>query len=363
MDLVKREPAAAAAPLESGAMAAGPAPKISAAGIATIEAREEQAPRRVRTVGRIVADERRQTRVESRFSGWIAGLDANFTGRRVGRGERLATIDSPELYAAQSEYLAAREAARRFLASSLPEVRRGGDDLILAARRRLELLNVPESLLEEIERTRVARRSIDLVAPAGGIVTEKNVVLGQRVEPGAVLFTLLDLSTVWVEADLYESDAAAARVGQPATITLAYDPAFRAEARVSYVFPQLDPATRTLRVRFDLANPGEMLKPGMFVDVEAETGELAGVAVPDAAVLATGERSVVFIADGFGGFEQREIHVAGRQDGRTFVSHGLAAGERVAAEAAFLLDAETRLREASGGAAPAPAPAGHEAHR
>jgi multidrug efflux pump subunit AcrA (membrane-fusion protein) len=359
MDLVKREPATTPTP----ASAAGAAPSAATIrrALATVAVRQERAARTARTVGRVVADERRTVRVESRFGGWIAKLDADFTGRRVAKGERLATIDSPELYGAQSEYLATREAARSFLASNLPEVRRGGDDLVLAARRRLELLGLSDAFLAELERTRVAQREIAVVAPASGVVTEKGVVRGQRIEPGMMLFTLVDLSKVWIEADLYESDAAFARVGQLATIGSTYDPALRLEARASFVYPELDRDARTLRVRFDADNPSEALRPGMFVDVEVELGELEGLAVPDLAVLATGERTLVYVVDASGAPAAREVRVVGREGGRAFLAGDLAEGEKVIVEPAFLLDSESRLREAIAGAA-APAAAPHAEH-
>ncbi len=366
MDLVRRDDGAAAGQqvaTDGKAFASSIPGAARLAGVDAIEARAERVARTVRTVGRVVADERRMVRVESRFAGWIAELDADFTGRRVRRGERLATIDSPELYAAQNEYLAGREAARRFLASDLPEVRRGGDDLVLAARRRLELLNLPAESLAELERTRVPKRTLEVVAPASGIVTEKMVVRGQRIESGMGLFTIVDLSSIWIEASLYETDAAFARVGQGATITSSYDPTLRLEATASYLSPALDPEARTLRVRFQAANSDERLKPGMFVDVEIELGELVGVAVPDAAVLATGERTLVFVVDASGFFTPREVRLAGRQAGRTFVREGLASGERVASEAAFLLDADSRLRAVVGRAASEAAADPHAAHR
>jgi membrane fusion protein, copper/silver efflux system len=368
MDLVLSETAetAAAAPADGAAGARGALP---VRGVATVEARAERVARTVRTVGRVLADERRVARVESRYSGWIAELDADFTGRRVRRGERLATIDSPELYAAQREYLAVRAAARRMLGSELPEVRRSADDLVFSARRRLELLELPPGFVAELERTGRPSRALPVYAPAGGFVESKGVVLGQRVEPGMALFELRDLSRIWIEADLYESDAAFARVGQRARIGSPFDAALALEAKASFVYPELDPGARTLRVRFDAANPDEALKPGMFVDVDVELGEIAGVAVPDAAVVATGERTLVFVATDEGGVAPREVRLAGRQGGRAWIAEGLADGERVVAEPAFLLDSESRLREAAVRTAPgveaggeSSPPTGHEGH-
>jgi len=337
-------------------------------GVATTVARAESAPRTVRTSGRVVADERRVARVESRYSGWIVALDADFTGQKVRRGQRLATLDSPELYAAQREYVAAKVAARRLLGSDLPEVRRSADDLVFAVRRRLELLAVPPELVARLDAGGEPQRTVPIVAPAGGFVETKQVVVGQRVEPGMGLFTLRDLSRIWIEADLYEADAAFARVGQSARVASPFDPSRSLVAIASFVYPELDPMARTLRVRFDAPNPDEALKPGMFVDVDVELGEIAGVAVPDSAVVTTGLRTLVFVVVGDGNAEPREVHLAGRHGGRAWIADGLADGETVVAEPAFLLDSESRLREASRRAPAASAPptatasGGHEGH-
>jgi len=249
--------------------------------------------------------------------------------------------------------------------SDLPEVQRSADDLVAAALRRLELLDLPEAFLADLETSGEPSRTVGVFAPTAGFVETKGVVHGQRVEPGMALFELRDLSRVWIEADLYEADAAFARVGQRARITSPFDSAQAIEARASFVYPELEPEARTLRVRFDAPNPDEALKPGMFADVEVELGEIAGVAVPDAAVVATGERTLVFVATGEGEVMQREVRLAGRQGGRAWIAEGLADGERVVTEPAFLLDSESRLREAAvrlpaaDSAGDAPASAGH----
>jgi RND family efflux transporter MFP subunit len=258
-------------------------------------------------------------------------------------------IYSPELLATQEEYLRAREARARFSASSLEEVRKGGEDLYEAARRRLDLLGFPAPALAELERTGQARRTVRLPSPASGFVFEKQVYEGARIEPETALFRIVDLSRVWLEAALYESDASSVGLGQAARVYLASDPAHPRGARVAYLYPALDPATRTLRVRFELANPGLTLKPGMFADVELTLSSLRQLTIPDSAVLATGERRVVFVATAPGRFEPREIVVGARTGGRTAVLSGLQAGDLVVVRANFLLDSESRLRSALAG--------------
>ncbi len=319
------------------------------AGVATEAAREEESGRTIRAAGSVLADERRTTEVHVRISGWVERLFVGATGQLVRRGEPMLEVYSPELLASQEEYLRARAARDRFAASSLEEVRKGGEDLFAAARRRLDLLGFPEAALAELERTGEARRTVRFPVPASGYVLEKQVYLGQTIAPETALFRIVDLSRIWLEAALYEADAPSVRIGQRAQVLLPSDPAHPREARVSSLYPALDPATRTLRVRFELANPGLVLKPGMFADVELELGAERRLTIPDSAVLATGERQVVFVATSPGRFEPREVVLGARNGGRAQVLSGIRAGEQVVVRASFLLDSESRLRAAQAG--------------
>lgn len=317
------------------------------AGVRSEPARAERLTRSIRTVGSVAADETRLYRAQAKISGWVETLHVNFTGQYVRRGQPMLSIYSPELLASQEEYLLARRNADRFLASSIPEVRRGGEDLMTAARRRLELFDVPEKFLAELERSGKARRTVDLLAPASGFVVSKEVLAGRRIEPGMELYTVADLSHVWVEADFYESEARYLRVGQEAKLTLAYDPTAVFRGVVAYVYPELSPVSRTLRVRFDLANPEMKLRPGMFVDVEQTIDLGVGVVVPDSAVLDTGVRQIVFVETAPGRYEPRLVTVLWRGEGKAQLAAGaIGEGERVAVKANFLLDSESRLRSA-----------------
>jgi Cu(I)/Ag(I) efflux system membrane fusion protein len=335
------------------------------AGVATEEARSERLQREVRAVGSVVADERRQVKAQSKVSGWVEELAVGATGQFVKKGQTAMAVYSPALLAAQSEYLLARDASARFAGSELPEVRRGGQDLLVAARRRLELLDVSSEFLAELDRTRVPKRTIDLLVPASGFVTSKSVVLGQEIAPGMELYTVTDLSRIWVEAAFFETDARYVAVGSKATLVLPFAGEAadaRREARVSYVYPTLDPAARTLTARFELANPKLDLRPGMFVDVELEVDLGEAVTVPDSAVLDSGLRKILFVESSPGHFDPREVETGERTGGRVAIRHGVAAGERVATKANFLLDAESRLRASIGRAADG-APDPHAEHR
>ena len=333
------------APIEVSAAA------LEAAGVRTATATLETIGREVRTVGTVVPAEPEVRHIHVRISGWVEKLYVDSTGQFVRRGQTVLTIYSPELLATQEEYLRALASAKRFAASAIPEVREGGAELARAARRRLELLDVPESFVERLERTGTTSRSVPIAAPISGCVTMKDVYEGQRIDPAMDLFTVSDLSKVWVEADFYQSEAPDVRVGLTAVVSSPYDPTLSLKGRIAYVYPFLDRETRTLRARFEFPNPGLRLKPEMFVDVAAQLEPAAGIVVPDSAVVDTGARRLVFVDRGGGRFEPRRVTVAARADGKARIASGLAAGERVVVKANFLLDSESRLRAALAGAA------------
>jgi RND family efflux transporter MFP subunit len=318
--------------------------KIRLAGVQTASAERGGASRIVRTVGTVTADETRVRRVTTKISGYVEKLYVNFTGQEVRRGQPVLSIYSPELLASQEELLRAKEAAARAAVSSDPEARRRGEDLLDAARRRLALFDVPESFVSEVEAGGVPRREVTLLAPVSGYITAKETYEGAQVEPGMPLYTVTDLSRVWIEAQVYEYEAPSVRVGQQAALTLPYDPSARFEGQVSYINPYLEPESRTLTVRFEFANPGIALKPGMFVNVDLEVPGGEGVTVPSDAVLDTGIRQIVFVEQGGGVFQPRQVSVGSRSAGRAQILSGVAEGERVVVRANFLLDSESRMR-------------------
>jgi multidrug efflux pump subunit AcrA (membrane-fusion protein) len=323
---------------------------VRLAGVQTAVAARRPLTRTTRAAGVVVPDETRVRRVQTKISGWVEKLYVNSTGQLVRAGQPLLSLYSPELLASQEEFLRAREAAARFSQSSLPEVRRGGDDL---------LLDVPASAIARLERTGAAQRAVTLTAPVSGYVTGKSVFEGQQVQPGMDLLTVTDLSRVWVEADFFEYESRDLRLGAKASVALPYDPGTHLTGRLAFVYPNVDPQTRTVKARLEFANPGLALKPGMYVDVTPDLGTRDGVVIPDSAVIDTGVRQVVFVQKGES-FEPRQVQVGERADGEAVVLSGVTEGERVAVRANFLLDSESRLRAAiqalpaapSGGSAP-----------
>ena len=330
---------------------------VRLAGVQTAVAERRELTRTSRAAGVVVADETRVRRVQTKISGWVEKLYVSSTGQLVRAGQPLLSLYSPELLASQEEFLRAREAAGRFSQSSLPEVRRGGEDLLTAARRRLELFDVPASTIARLERTGAAQRTVTLTAPVSGYVTGKEIFEGQQVQPGMDLLTVTDLSRVWVETDFFEYESRDLRLGARATVSLPYDPGTRLTGRVAFVYPTVDPATRTLKARLEFPNPGLALKPGMYVDVTPDLGTREAVVIPDSAVIDTGVRQVVFVQKG-SLFEPRLVRTGERAGGQIAIFSGVAAGERVAVRANFLLDSESRLRAAIQALPSAPAGGG-----
>ncbi len=303
----------------------------------------------IRTVGRIETDEKRIGIVSPKIGGWIEELYVDFTGRFVRAGEPLLTIYSPELVATQEEYLLALTAKRDWAKSPFAEIAEGGNLLAESARRRLRLWDISDAQIQALEENREPKKTLTLYSPFTGHVLEKMVNKGQFVDAGMALFKIADLSVVWLIADIYEYELPAIRLGQAATIRMAYFPGESFTGKAIYIYPTLDPQTRTARVRYEFANPQGKLKPEMFTTVEILVRLGERLAVPEGAVIDTGVRQVVIVDRGAGTFEPREVRL-GVQAGEVFeVLVGLAAGERVVTSANFLIDSESKLKEAVGG--------------
>jgi membrane fusion protein, copper/silver efflux system len=306
-------------------------------GVATAVAERRRLGGTIRTSGRVVADETRLARVTTKFDGTIERLYADFTGKTVRRGQPLFTVYSPDLLAAQEEYLLAIRAG-----AQLP-------GLAEAARQRLRLWDVTDGELRQLERSGAPKRSVTIVSPASGIVTAKTAVAGARVMAGQPLFDIADLSHVWVLADIYESELPSIRAGSRADVTIASLPGRTFLGQVTFIAPLVDEMTRTVKVRIEIENRTGELKPDMYADVSIESPPHDAVVVPDDAVLQTGTRSIVFIASD-GRFEPREVQTGRKAEGLFEIVHGLAGGERVVTQANFLIDSESRLRRVEQGA-------------
>jgi RND family efflux transporter MFP subunit len=358
MDLVKRvlapagdaspSPPPAVAPATAREPVAADAGKAALAGIRTVAAATTTLTGTVRLVGTVMAPEGGMHQVTTKAAGWIQKLYVNTTGQDVRAGEPLFEFYSPELLASQEEYLHARQVAGQFARSTLPEVQRGGADLVVTARRRLELFDVPADFIRRLDETGQVQRTLTVRATVAGYVAEKVALEGQRVEPGANVMTIGDLSHVWVVAQVHEAESRVAQPGRSARVTLPYDESVSLAGRVTFVYPQVDAESRALKVRLELPNPGRALKPGMFVNVLLDADRERGVAVPDSALIDTGTRQVVFVETAPGHFEPRDVTAGLRSDGQVILRSGVQAGELVVVAANFLLDSESRLRSMIG---------------
>ncbi len=302
-----------------------------------------------RTVGRIDYDEKRIGTFSPKIGGWIEELYVDFTGQFVREGEPLLTIYSPELVSTQEEYLLALKARQNWSKSPFAEVSEGGKLLVESARRRLKLWDISDAQIQALEKSQEPMKTLTLYSPFTGHVLEKMVTRGQFVEAGVALFKIADLSVVWLIADIYEYELPSIRLGQKAVIEMAIYPGETFTGKVIYIYPYLDPQTRTAKVRFEFANPHGKLKPEMFANVEISVNLGNRLAIPEGAVIDTGVRKVVIVDRGSGYFEPREVKL-GAKAGEVFeVLNGLKSGERVVTSANFLIDSESNLKEAVSG--------------
>lgn len=302
---------------------------------------------KIRTVGTVGYDERGFTQVTLKTSGWIRKVFVDSIGRPVRKGEPLFTVYSPDLLATQDEYLLAVKMQGQLAESPLDEAKANADALVASARERLRLWDVTDSQIAALERRGQADPVLTIYAPSSGIVMKREALPGKYVEPGVTLYEIADLSTIWIHADIYESEVAHAKVGQPATVTFAAYPAETFSGKVAYVYPTLNTEARTVRVRVEFTNPKLKLKPGMYGNVTLQTDAVTTLVVPKDAVLNTGLRQLVFMDRGQGRYEPTLVKLGRRSQDSVEVMEGLKEGDQIVTSANFLLDAESKLVSAS----------------
>lgn len=324
-----------------------PAMTTQLIGVRTASVKYGTLQQAIRAVGTVSYDERGFTRVNLKTSGWVREVFVNSIGRPVRKGEALLTLYSPDLLATQEEYLLALKAQANVAASPLEEVKADAVALVTSARERLRLWDLTERQIAALERRGKAESVLTVYAPSAGIVLTREAVPGRYVEPGTTLYEIADLSTIWIFADIYESEVAAVKLNQPASVTFAAYPGEIFHGTVSYVYPSLNADTRTVRVRVELPNPELKLKPGMYGNVTLETGAVKTLVVPKEAVLETGLRQLVFIDQGQGHYLPTMVKLGRRSQDDVEVLEGLKEGDRIVTSANFLLDAESKLASAS----------------
>ena len=308
----------------------------------------------IRTVGRVDYDEKRIVIVSTKIGGWVEDLFVDFTGRFVKQGDPLLTIYSPELVSTQEEYLIALRAKKSLSKSPFPEVAGSGETLAESAKRRLKLWDISDDQIKALEETGQSKKTLTLFSPFSGFVLEKSAYKGMNVMPGLALYKLADLSVVWLYADIYEYELPFIRLGQQASIQLTYLPGESFTGKAVYIYPALNPETRTAKVRFEIPNSHERLKPEMYANVEIKVHLGQKLAVPEGAIIDTGLRQLAIVDKGSGYFEPREVKVGSKVEGYYEVIKGLKAGEKVVTSANFLIDSESKLKEAVGGMAGMP---------
>jgi Cu(I)/Ag(I) efflux system membrane fusion protein len=301
----------------------------------------------IRTVGTVGYDERGFTQVTLKTSGWIRKVFVDSIGRPVRKGDPLFTLYSPDLLATQDEYLLALRAQAGMAASPLDEVKANAASLAGSARERLQLWDLTDVQIAALERRGTAEPVLTIYAPSSGIVLKREALPGTYVGPGTVLYEIADLSTIWIFADIYESEVATVKLNQPASVTFAAYPEETFRGTVAYIYPSLNTEARTVRVRLELPNPGLRLKPGMYGNVILKTDTVNTLVVPKDAVLETGLRQLVFLDRGQGRYEPASVKLGRRSQDSVEVLEGLKEGDRIVTSANFLLDAESKLTSAS----------------
>ncbi len=301
----------------------------------------------IRAVGTVGYDERGLTQVTVKTSGWVREVFVDSIGRSVRKGEPLFTFYSPDLLATQDEYLLALRTQDQLAMSPLDEIKTNAASLVVSARERLRLWDLTDAQIAALERRGKAEPVLTVYAPSSGIVLKREALPGKYVEPGTTLYEVANLSTVWISADIYESEVAAVTLNQTASATFAAYPGETFQGTVSYVYPTLNAEARTVRVRLELPNPGLKLKPGMYGNVTVQTDAVNTLVIPKEAVLETGLRQLVYLDRGQGRYEPALVKLGRRSQDDVEVLEGLKAGDRIVTSANFLLDAESKLASAS----------------
>ena len=317
-------------------------------GVRTSFAKQESLGRTIRSVGRVDFNEEKMARLHPKVEGWIEKLWVDKTGETVKKGDILVSIYSPKLVSTQQEYLLALNSLKLLKKSPFDDVRNGAKDMVQSSRERLRLLDVPEHQIKELEKTRKVKKQLHIHTPVNGTVTRIGSRPGQYVTPKTELYMVVDLSQVWVYADVYEYELPWIKEGDEVEMTLASVPGKTFYGRLGYIYPYAQSTTRTTKVRVVFENSEHLLRPEMFAEVIIHSDIKENtIVIPSQAVIRSGERSQVFVVTEPGRFEPRLVTLGIESNGRVEVLSGLSAGEEVVTSAQFMVDSESKLREAT----------------
>jgi len=343
--------------LPPGSVAISPA-RQQLMGITTPKAQYRTIDQTVRSYGQVAMDETRLVHVHVRTNGWIQKVFVDYTWQQVKQGDPLFTFYSPDLLATEQEYLLALRARDSLARSSFPEIVNAGATLLDAARQRLELWDLSEAQIHEIAASGKPAHAVTISSPTSGYVVDRKALPNQYVTPETEVYQFVDLSSVWVKGEIYESDAPSVSVDQEATLTTEALPNTALRGKLNFISPTVNPDTRTITVRMEFPNPGTKLKPGMFVNVVLHRALGRRLTVPVDAVLDSGTSQRVFVDRGRGVFEPRTVKVGARSADYAVILSGLRAGESVVTRANFLIDSESNLRQSIEGMAGMPGMSG-----
>ncbi len=318
-------------------------------GVRTAVVERQSLVRTIHTTGQVVQDETRLAHVHVKVNGWIDQVFVNFVGQQVRKGDPLFTFYSPDLVATQEEYLIAKRGESSLAASPFKEVSSAAGALLRASRDRLRLWDLTEEQIRKLDETGEVSRTLTFYSPITGFVLDRKAFPQTAITPDTELYTVADLSSVWVNADIFQDELPYVRLGQGAEVSLSYYPGRAWRGRVAYIYPDLDPQTHTAKVRLNFPNRRLELKPQMFAEVEIKVDYGRPLVVPQEAVLDSGDRQTVFVAHPGGYFEPRQIKIGPQVDGKVVVLSGLKPGESIVTSGNFLVDSESQLKNAMGG--------------
>jgi RND family efflux transporter MFP subunit len=332
--------------------------RLQSLGVKTGTVERKSVADEILTTGNVAVDETRLAYVQVRFSGYIQKVFADATYQYVRKGQPLFTIYSPDLVSTEREYLVARENQRQVAQSSVPGVASSAASLLDAAAARLKQWSVPQKEITRLESTGEVQQEIEIDSPVSGYITERNALPSVAVQPEMRLYTIADLSTVWVQAQVFQNDLERVKIGAPASLTVNTYPGRICNGRVDFIYPQVDMDTRTAKVRVVFSNSGLQLKPGMFVNVSLKVPMGNQLVIPASGVLQSGTREIAFVERNDGYIEPREVQLGTRVGDDFIVLKGLKVGEQIVTSANFLIDSESQLQAALGSFVPPPPGAG-----
>ena len=326
-----------------------PPEKQQVIGVRTATVQREPMMRTVRTTGQITADETRIAHVHVKINGFIEDVFVDYVGQLVKKGQPLFTLYSPDLVSTQEEYLIAKRGDKQLGSSQFAEVSQGAHSLLRSARERLRLWDISDDQIKKLDETGEVSRTLTFYSPISGFVMDRKAFPQTAITPEMDLYQITDLSTVWVNADVYEYEVPFVKVGQRAEMQLSYYSGRTYSGKIAYIYPTVDPMTRTVKVRIEFANSGFELKPQMFANVQLNINYGNQILIPQEAVMDSGDKQYVFVVHDGGLFEPRTIQMGAKLEGKVAVLSGLKAGEMIVTSGNFLIDSESRLKSAMGG--------------